>query len=627
MTSVTESKIDIVNDTWTLNKLHKILDSIKKPKFQREKKWVVRSSSNNKKANFEEFMKYLIIHKHSVTAISLGTYYENNKKYYIAIDGNNRINAVITFLEEPYIIFPYFYDDFFKFVHQIDKDKLTPEMKNRIIENIKKLKYEKISSFRRLDECLESDIEINDRHINREIEDELIKVQDKFKYSENRLYSDNIKLVINVFSGGDINEYSNLYHDLNKYQGTFSQNELLAAILFTTNVKINDERLKNDIVDEIKEYYDNKSQNEVLSKYILEKNYNMEISAFDFMVGFQNYCNVKYNVVEKFYNLGNNNNMFFKIFGILYGSLEKYKFTTENINSFIDNILFSCETLLKVYNTIFPKNINEKLFNKASVRNFDKLMSSNTLIVLFTSVIVNKDMECKKLLNRIRVTITFHLLCNKYYTKNTPVNEFKSLQSYDKIQYEAGGSFIDNMCKSIIDGKENIFDNVTESIMDSLLDMNIKSNINEETFIEKNTSKKRRKLNLVDKILMTNYWNRKVSNVYLNEKYSNEHITPFSSEWEGELDIDRTGNLFPTLEKINCTRGNKDLSIYNQPEHSEFRNFIDDILPKDYDDIVYHGDNKKTNSKPKIHVKEKFDEYCKKNEDLYKKLLIDSLYN
>ena len=128
MTSVTESKIDIVNDTWTLNKLHKILDSIKKPKFQREKKWVVRSSSNNKKANFEEFMKFLIINKNSVTAISLGTYYENNKKYYIAIDGNNRINAVITFLEEPYIIFPYFYDDFFKFVHQIDKDKLTPEM-------------------------------------------------------------------------------------------------------------------------------------------------------------------------------------------------------------------------------------------------------------------------------------------------------------------------------------------------------------------------------------------------------------------------------------------------------------------------------------------------------------------
>ena len=79
--------------------------------------------------------------------------------------------------------------------------------------------------------------------------------------------------------------------------------------------------------------------------------------------------------------------------------------------------ILSCETLLKVYNTICPKNINEKLFNKASVRNFDKLMSSNTLIVLFTSVIVNKDMECKKLLNRIRVTITFHLLCNKYYTK------------------------------------------------------------------------------------------------------------------------------------------------------------------------------------------------------------------
>lgn len=37
MTSVTESKIDIVNDTWTLNKLYKELDIIKKPKFQKKK--------------------------------------------------------------------------------------------------------------------------------------------------------------------------------------------------------------------------------------------------------------------------------------------------------------------------------------------------------------------------------------------------------------------------------------------------------------------------------------------------------------------------------------------------------------------------------------------------------------
>jgi hypothetical protein len=355
----------------------------------------------------------------------------------------------------------------------------------------------------------------------------------------------------------------------------------------------------------------------------------MKISAFDFMVGFQNYCNEKFKVIEKFNNSDNNAfSIFFKIFNHLYGSCEIDKFTHENINDFIDKILFTCKILLDVYENILPENINKKIFNKSAIIDFDKLLAENSLTVLFFSIIVNKDLEYKILFNHIKITIIFHLLCQKNFLKNLSENEFKSLQVYDNLKFEAGGNFIENKCKSILDKKEGIFNNINRDIMSSLIENNIKSLINEKTFISKNKTKKRRQLNMIDQILMSNYWNIRVSNSFLERKYSNEHITPFSSEWnyDLELDIDRLGNLFPTLGKINCERGNKDLSIYYKDENIEFTKFIKDLLPQDYNNIVCHGEKKK-NSKPKINNIEKYNNYCKQNEELYKKLLLDNLFN
>ena len=124
---------------------------------------------------------------------------------------------------------------------------------------------------------------------------------------------------------------------------------------------------------------------------------------------------------------------------------------------------------------------------------------------------------------------------------------------------------------------------------------------------------------------MSNYWNIRVSNSYIKKDYSIEHIIPFSSQWENSLDINRLGNLVPTLQKINSERGNKDLTTYYKPEYIEFTKFIDELLPKQYNNIVAHGEKKK-NSKPKIFDNSKYIEYCQKNEDVYKKLLLDNLY-
>ena len=54
--------------------------------------------------------------------------------------------------------------------------------------------------------------------------------------------------------------------------------------------------------------------------------------------------------------------------------------------------------------------------------------------------------------------------------------------------------------------------------------------------------------------------------VLLNNEFSIEHIIPNSSDWEGEIDKDRTGNMIPIIASLNCGRGNKHINYYNNTE-------------------------------------------------------------
>ena len=77
-----------------------------------------------------------------------------------------------------------------------------------------------------------------------------------------------------------------------------------------------------------------------------------------------------------------------------------------------------------------------------------------------------------------------------------------------------------------------------------------------------------------------------MSNYYLDSVYSIEHIIPFSSIWSKTIDINRLGNLFPTLDIINKTRGNKNLDIYFEDDNRHFTRFIQDLLPiENYNEI------------------------------------------
>jgi hypothetical protein len=622
------NNMTISNISYTPAELLQLCHKIKKPKFQRDKMWDIKPCKNNVKknkkerANNEDYIKFLIKTKNSVFPISLGTYLRENSEYYIIIDGNNRLNAIISFFQCPYEIFPEYYDELFDCIDRINDDKINENVKENWKESIKLLSYRNLYTLSRCDNLIDDDIGIS-RTTSRMIDNVFMKLQSMLKFDDGSPYDMSIIININQFKNGTYKEYCNIFEDINKYSNTLSNNELLAATLSDVNINVNDQRLKMDLIDIIKKYYDNRGHDEVLETYTFESNYDMKITAYDFIVGLQNYCSNKYDIIDNFSSDGTS--PFFKLFSYLYISIERDSFTDLNINDFIEKILYSCNVIKNVYDSIMPSNINDKIFNKNSKCNRKSLIAKNSSLVLMTSIIANKDkISDTELTKSIKKGVIYHLLCNKKYLSKLSDDEYIQIQSHDKLTYQAGGCYIDNLCNNILKNPTiNIFNNLDKNIFEYLLNYNLMSSYNEKTYEDKKSSNKRKALSFFEKILISNYYNKKMPNCYIeNEKYSIEHVTPFSSSWNScmMIDIDRLGNLFPTLDDINRLRSNGNLNIYL---NNDFGKFVEELLPHNN----YSNINEKNGKKTTIINKNLYDEYCLNNEKLYIKTMIDDIFN
>jgi len=607
----TDNKMTIENKSWPMDILYDNYPNIGKPKFQRDKRWTILPKKDNI-ANYKHYIEFLIKNGNSVFPISLGTEIVNNNEAYIVIDGNNRINAIIWFLKKPYDIFPEYYIEMFEF---INNSTATPEQQLKYTNEIKTLTYRTISTFRRLNNVIhgyDGPIELFQK-----LEDELITIQNKLLLDSGKPFDSNTFINVNIFKNGSYEEYSKIFEDINKHSNTLHDNELLSAILSSVNIDIVDHDLKYCILTKISEFYESRGKDEVLDQYKFKMDMNERINAFDFMVGFQNYCNHKYYVIPTYESSGLS--LFFKIFKTLYGTISSSKFTQVIIDEFIEKITFSSEILSEAFNSIFPSNINENLFNKAAVK-CNSFIKKNALCILLISNIASRDMMSKsKLITETKKCIIYHMFCNSKFLKNIADEERLQFTAFDSIEYRAGGSFISNKCNTIINtNHDQIFDKITRDKFKHLLESCLYNTIQPCSFEEK--PKARRKLNLLDKILMATYWNRNIPNKFISNVFSNEHITPFSSIFSGEIDIDRVGNMFPSFDDINKRRGNKDLTIYKE-ECPEFYESIKVLLPVNYNAINVYKERKTT-----ICLNDDYNKYCENNEKLMIDNLLDELY-
>lgn len=611
----------IKNEQWSVKQLISKVDNreIIKPKFQRKKKWDILPKKDNSPNNYS-YIKFLYETENSVHAITFGQ--ESNAKhiFYSNIDGNNRINAIKHFMIRPFEIYSEYLTELKVYIDKLDLKHEDKKILKKIFEE---LSYNEIMKFKYNKYFIEnnhSDLYNSKLKIHRDdFEPVIEKIQGNLRVNGNDNFDSAVKINVNLFEGYNTDELCKTFEDINRYNSRLTETELLACRLHNIcNFTINDRLFETELYQCIKEYYKDKSNQEVLDCYEFEEE---NINAYDFIVGFQNLCNNKYSFIGKTDVDGLS--LFFKIWKALHNSFID-TFTTENVNNFIEKMYYSCDILQDTISNIFTHKINNKLFNNTCQCKLQTLKKNN-LFMLISSILGFKEKQIKKnkIIKELEKCLLYHFFVGDIKDKDKK-EDFKI---YDSMTYRAGGNLTENIVKNLLSDPYTISNKIEGEMFKKLIHQLLnEANLPHARKLDtgKNKNDKRRKIKFFEKTLMFYYYKQKIPTNLLNNEFSIEHIMPNSSEWEGELDKDRTGNLIPIISTINSQRGNRHINLYKKTkEGEEFCEFIKDIIPKDevYDSII------KYDRKPTIVNKEKYNEMCEKNEKKYEENFIDCLFN
>ena len=610
---------NVKNEQWYIKTLTSKIDSgeIMKPKFQRKRKWDTQPKKENN-PNEKCYILFLFDVKNSVHAITFGQNMNSEKITYTNIDGNNRLNAIKHFIEKPFDIFPEYLKELFTYIDTLvsledeDKTRLKEIFKNISYNDIVEMKFHKYFSIINMPDFYSNKL----KSYRDEFDNHIDSIQIKLRINGTDRFDNNVSVNVNLFEGYTTDELCKTFEDINKYNSKLTEIELLACSLYNnSDFKIKDNVIERSIINKVIEHYEEKCCDEVLKCYNYDINDTM--NAFDFIVGLQNYCNETFNIIEKSDNDGLS--LFFKIYKNLYTLI----FNTENVNEFIGYMLSSCNILKKIYNNIFTEQINNKLFNKACENKFNSLKKNNLYLVI-TSIIgyLKKSTNEQTIINSIEKAILFHFFVND--VKDINKRELHKIK--DSIQYEAGGSFIDAKAKKLLSEPNIISVDITKIKFKEIIDdLFLEGNAPHVRLLENGNKKndKRRPRKFFEKCLLFYYYKSKVPTNLLNNTFSLEHIFPFSSMWDEELDIDRFGNTIPIIDEINNKRSNYHISKYNDLDSSHnFIKFINVIPEKNvYDLVISHTDRT-----PKITNNSGYNEVCSINEEIYSDVFLKSLY-
>lgn len=639
----------IKTETWSVSELYNKVcgGMIHKPKFQRKRKWLLIPNAKDNVPSIQKYIEFLYETCHSVHVITFGQFQHELTN----IDGNNRINAIMIFVNRPFDVFP-------------EKPKrLVETMKNLIMKCVTKqeqhndhekackdfetivynMSYDDLMKFKYKDYFIKNGYgELYNNYlkgIRDQLEDDFEHIQTEMKIN-NELFTDKVKITVNIFNGYSIEELAEVFGNINKYNSCLTEQEALASRLYTnSDFEIEDERLELEIKIKIREYYSSISNGESLLCY----EYNDDrINAFDFMVGFQNYSHNICQIIQPSDNEGTS--LYFKIFKCLFCDSNKLKLedtlNTENINKFIEYMKHVISILNDILNKILMKNMvgNKKNIFEATHKKLFSLKKNNIYLIAIAIIgyykkdikVDEKDIKVEEIKKSIVKCILYHIFVGELVVNSKDSHEDKKkeqrerkeyFRNKDGISYEAGGAYIDAKAKEYYDNPEYISENITEEVMRDLLYYLVSCNVDPITKL--NVKKRQKSFKVFEATLIYNYFYCNVATIHLNKNFWVEHFVPFSCKWEGSVDIHRLGNTFPILEGMNKDRSNSHISYYKDENNYPFVTHVNKLLPTKeiYDAIVEH---KGKDVIMKDYVK--YNEFCEGNECILIECFINKLY-
>lgn len=597
--------MSIKTETWSVDDLmDNILNNkIKKPKFQRRKKWENKPKPSKISIpipNNKDYIEFLNTNYHSVHAITLAL----SEGKYLNIDGNNRINAISKYMYEPFAIFPELLYELFNI---LDKNETINNQNIKCF--LKKLTYMDIIQMKTLKKCL------NEKNKNEfyeeiseiidDIDSEIENIQNKLKINKLHTFGSKVKIVVNIFENYSTEKLCKLFEDINSYDSQLTAPELLAANLYNTDDFDIDKSLKEEIENILKKYYNDNSNGEVLECY--KHNKNDKINGFDYLMAVN--INFKNNVNFKDKNNKNELPVTFKVWKSRYG-FENENFNTNNVNDFASKMNKSSEIIVKT-------------------TPLELVLDANKYVLLICSIhtYLTNGVHDDTIIKSIRKSINYHFMLKDVSDKEKK----KYFDTYDTLHYEPGGNYITDLSKKLLSNPENISNKLNKEIFIELIKyLNKETNVPYERKNEKgkNNNKNLRTLKKYEKIIINTFYKKKIPNNEYDDKYIIKQMIPNNSTWIGKLDKDRLGNLLPMNEKVdkgNNKRVTKILYTYSESDDvKKYLNYINDIIPEEkvYENIVECTNKMNV----KIIDNDKYNNLCENNEQVYLDCFINYLF-
>ena len=572
---------------WSIGKLIKLNENsqLVKARIQRKKRWTTEQSGN--------FNKFIAKHKNCIIPFLVNEKITNlNAKKFIVFDGNNRSNAIIDFLQNPLRFYEHLIPACFS-------EKVKKILRDASLATLTKPRY-RFTQFCR-------DHKIDDEYANSKTQEADEEAFDTLAQALADMKFEAIDISVAVYSNITDEEMCDIYESINTGGTKLTRQELLASS--TTHILFTESTLKpfRDLLKILNtEYYGDMNMNEKLSVEVSNSTESMNL--FEVLVSFQIWLSNKYDSIpapceEKGLDI------IFKLYETLIGKFDSH-ITPERMNTFLDIIDKGCSIIQTNLRRFFEDRIGYPQITK-KCRNYSGNRCNLILTYIFTATEHGiSESVMKDTVNRVMLYHTI-ITAIAQYDKKINMPGF----STDSLRYESGGPFIPGQLEKI--KKTRAFDRTPtdEDILKAVTFM-IMNDIKPSTYATK-AEKRSRPTSISDAkaLAFSAFSSNNVPIHSLDGAINNDHIAPFSSNWDNtyELDINRIGNLVLIPEKPNKLRGKK--PITDQFIQDNNLKYMEYPTGTKYSEVVIDG----------FIQKDAYNEMCQNRERIYSKAIMKLL--
>lgn len=557
-----------------------------KARMQRKKRWLdFAPTKGGHKTNNKDFIDFIIKTGHIVNPFLFVEKIDSNRKMNIIIDGNNRINAIIHFIEKPL----HYYN---KLIPQEFTDDMKRCLGNMSLRDI--LECRDLKQFCKTNNFIEFyKVNIDNDNIDLAFEN----LKDTFH--KHRFFD--IRVLIIRFENIDDSKIKEIYEGVNRGGVKLTRQEILASTTSFITYNSTELDLYSKIAHHVKLYYDDMDDNEHIR---IDRDEPVNLNLFEVLLGFQEYCATQYSFID---HTGDGElDLVFRCYEVVF---DNFKEKCNNLNTFMQQLITAWDVIKDIQSYFYNTNINYQSLEKLKLH-----IKKNSLAMVSLHIYTNTDkIQDAYFISHLKILLLYNELCSMI--KNG--DDKKRFELYNKIGYATGSRHVFDTCQKILAGTEDLQEPSEEKIVEILTYMN-DTHVSPYTHNEK--PKKRGKLTKYKSLILCMYYNRNVPMEYLSASKNIEHIVPWSiSRWtEGRtIDLDRLGNITLIDERTNKQRGNRPMS----PDFIEKNKLYYFNFPSsdDYTGLGITTDNVLKNSRA-------YNNMCKEREEKYITSIVSSLF-